>query len=236
MVKFGNLPTLDHSRIKLEADSFLVQFDYICVSVHLESTFMDLGVKLSHVDNGIDQAALNTLDIQALEMCFHSSKIKSPQFSNNALSCYLKLMSSPLRFLQTAAFIIRQSRNTPTDWLWQPELCLTTPDNSQVKPQDDLSASPGHSCLFILPNKCYVLYIRFSPLKQKQGPILDLVLLYDYKHNKTDLKTHGISDTGRTPELIVNAINKILARVNSCNESDCSLLLAVEELSKKLEI
>ena len=199
---------------------------------------MDLGIKLSLKDYNNDHNILNDQDIVALESCFHSSKIKSPMFSSNALCCYLKLMSSHANLIQTAAFIFRNYRNPPNDWLWQPELCLTVPDHSLIMPFDDLPINPGVACLFTFPNRTYMLYLRFLPLKQDHGLILDLILVYDYKQNRIDMKTYGIS-TSANFDSIGSSINQILAKVNSTvssNSSSCSLLLAVKEISSHLEL
>ena len=201
---------------------------------------MDLGIKLCISDNANAHDILKEQDILALENLFHSSKIKSPMFSSNALCCYLILMSSTANLIQTAAFIFRHSRNIPNDWLWQPELCLTVPDNSKVMPaDDDLNIKPGTSCLYCFPSKkSYILYLRFLPKKQDHGLILDLVLLYDCKQNRVDLKTYGISN--KSFDLVGNSVRQILTKVNSSitasNNPDCPLMLAVKEISKNLEI
>ena len=201
---------------------------------------MDLGIKLCISDNPNAHDILKEQDILALENLFHSSKIKAPMFSSNALLCYLTLMSSSANLIQTASFILRHSRNTPSDWLWQPELCLTVPDNSKVMAADDeLNIKPGMSCLFGNPSKkSYYLYIRFLRKKQDHSLILDLVLLYDCKQNRIDLNTYGISS--KSSDLIGNSVRQILNRVNSSitasNNADCPLMLAVKEISKNLEI
>ena len=200
---------------------------------------MDLGIKLCISDNQNAHEMLKEQDILSLESLFHSSKIKAPTFSSNALCCYLILMSSPANLIQTAAFIFRHSRNTPSDWLWQPELCLTVPDNSKVMPaDDDLNVKPGMSCLFSSPSKkSYFLYLRFLR-KQDHNLILDLVLLYDFKQNQIELKTHGLSN--KSFDLIDTSVHQIVNRVNSSttvsNSAECPLMLAVKEISKNLEI
>ncbi|KAI6658862.1 hypothetical protein LOD99_15188 [Oopsacas minuta] len=201
---------------------------------------MDLGIKLSLNEHAGEHEILKDHDILALESYFHSSKITAPMFSSNALCCYLKLMSSHANLIQTAAFIFRNFKNPPSDWLWQPELCLTVPEHSLIMPSDDLSINPGFTCLFSFAiKKMYMLYLRFLPLKQDHGPILDLIFIYDYKLNRIDMKTYGISTPGNF-DLIGSSIRHILSKVNSniseTDDAECSLLLAVKEISKHLEI
>ena len=204
------------------------------MSIFLEPNFTDLGVKLSLNDTIDTHTTLRDAELQTLVTFFHSSKIKSPVFSINALSCYLTLMNSSSSLIKSAAYIFKHFQNPLNEWLWRPELCLTVPDNPYCRTSGEISINPGISCLYKIP-KGYMLYLRLLPQKQEHRTIVDLIMVYDFKQNIIDLKTYGIS-VGYTNDSIGSSIRKLLNRVNASRETECSLMLAVKEISKHLVI
>lgn len=207
------------------------------MKLYLDDDLSDLSVKLTFKDiySSDPQKGLTDTDLNALESLFHLDKIKAPHFSSNSLSSYMILLGAPNHILQSLVKILAYYKNTPSHWLWKPEVCLTVPENTTLANKKDVHPGLSSVWFFPAPKSQYLFFIRFNPFMSPSTPanmnstrkLFDLFLVVDDAQNNVELKT--IDHSSQSLRKFEKRIIDVLAIANN-KSSPRPLLEAIEEI------